>query len=65
MTNSLPIVEFKVSEAGVCFRNNERGMSAGRIDYSLMRENKTDCATDPRFEPILISNEYNYYLANG
>jgi hypothetical protein len=37
MANSLPIVEFKVSEAGVCFRNDERGMSAGRIDYSLMR----------------------------
>jgi hypothetical protein len=41
-----------VSEAGVCFKNTERGMSSGRSDYSLMVENKTDCATDPRFEPI-------------
>lgn len=53
-----------MSEAGVCMRNDERGMSSGRSDYELMKTKKVDCATDPRFEQIIKTDEYIFYKIN-
>lgn len=37
-------MEVRVSEGeGICMKNHVRGLSAGRVEYSLMVENKTEC----------------------
>ena len=39
-------------------------MSSDRYDYLLMRVNKVDCATDPRFTEILKTDEYIFHKIN-
>lgn len=37
-------MEVRVSEGeGICMKNHLRGLSNGRVEYPLMRENKTEC----------------------
>lgn len=60
-----PIIETRISEGnGVCMKNHERSISAGRKDYLLMSENKTECEVDNRFKVYYTVNEILYYRVN-
>ncbi|CAD8184806.1 unnamed protein product [Paramecium octaurelia] len=62
----LPLVEVRVSEGkGICMKNHERGLTSGRTEYSLMRENKTECEIDNRFIKLQSSNEVEFYESNN
>ncbi|CAD8184890.1 unnamed protein product [Paramecium octaurelia] len=58
----LPLVEVRVSEGeGICMKNHERGLTSGRTEYSLMKEEKTECEIDKRFIKLESSNEVQFY----
>ncbi|CAD8199615.1 unnamed protein product [Paramecium pentaurelia] len=62
----LPLVEVRVSEGeGICMKNHLRGLSNGRVEYPLMRENKTECQIDKRFIKLKSSNEVEFYESNN
>ncbi|CAD8101800.1 unnamed protein product [Paramecium sonneborni] len=62
----LPLVEVRVSEGeGICMKNHQRGITNGRTEYPLMRENKTECQIDRRFIKLLTSNEVQFYESNN
>lgn len=59
-------MEFRINEGdGVCVQNHDRGITKGRIDYTLMKINKTECDTDSRFHQIYKVNEEQFYSANS